>query len=110
MDLSTESFIKLVCLVSCSSFFVMPKTIGEGNLDATSHMGTMRALLFSMEKAVSFYSQNVEKVNLDSLFGLRVGQGRLQIFDCGLLASAFLPLAFQIRSLQHLKFSSNCIH
>jgi len=68
---------KLMFLVSFCSFlgYVIPSAIADGNVVNVGQGGTMEVLIFSMEKAVSFYSENIEKVNLDSVFGLRVGQG-----------------------------------
>ena len=80
MLFSSDSYTKVLFLVSLASRFrdIMPKTFNVGNGDSADRRETMKALLSSMEKAVFFYSENIEKVNLDSVFGLRVGQGSLK--------------------------------
>lgn len=54
------------------------KTVGGDELqfeNGVKPLRQMEAIFHGLQKAVNFYSQNVEKVNLDSVFGLRVGQG-----------------------------------
>ena len=72
------SVTKLVLLVSFCLLlgYIIPNAIADGNVVSVSQRGTMEVLMLSMERAVSFYAENIEKVNLDSVFGLRVGQGR----------------------------------
>ena len=96
---------KLMFLVSFCSFlgYVIPSAIADGNVVNVGQGGTMEVLIFSMEKAVSFYSENIEKVNLDSVFGLRVGQGRDVIYSCT-LGLSFFPssvIVIHYRVIQH---------
>ena len=55
------------------------KTVDETkvNIEHVSRKEQMHVTLAALEKTIAFYSQNIDKVNLDSVFGLRVGQGML---------------------------------
>ena len=47
----------------------------EGQQNVGSVSNHVDGVLKSLQKVLEFYSRNVEKVNLDSVFGIRVGQG-----------------------------------
>ena len=63
--------ISLLCLYQGESV----KSVDDFQLSNVKANGWTDKILDSLEKAVQFYSSNIEKVNLDSVFGLRVGQG-----------------------------------
>ena len=48
----------------------------EGQQNVGSVSNHVDGVLKSLQKVLEFYSRNVEKVNLDSVFGIRVGQGK----------------------------------
>lgn len=60
--------VLLVLLISQSLYSTSHKNHNGGQVDVSR-------ILSSLEKVVDFYARNIDKVNLDSIFGLRVAEG-----------------------------------
>lgn len=67
-----RGIIVLFCLLnlSASSTSLLPRSS-----PVWKHSSTLKLLEKSLHRAAQFYEQNYDKVNLDSIFGLRAAEG-----------------------------------
>lgn len=75
-------------LNSITLFILLSQTTTELNSKSIDQLDDplIQKTLDALKKSASFFERNVEKVNLDSIFGLRAAEGKL------LFLKFFLPV------------------